>query len=82
METLQFLNNAQQETTQPEQHLDEKLPYKVRNSRVVYICNHWIKSCFFLIFLIVFLLREIFLSITEDNIKTLLGLLVYNNTKH
>lgn len=79
MEAFQALNNYPQETSN---HEDEKLPYKVRNSRSVYICNHWIKSCFFLLFLILFLLREIVLSVTEDNIKTLLGFLVYNNTKH
>ncbi len=61
---------------------NQSIPEELQNSRTVYLCNNWGKICFVITILLIFLLREIFLVVTEENILKMLYLIYTNNSMH
>ncbi len=59
---------------------NQPIPEELQNSRTVYLCNNWGKICFVVTILLIFLLREIFLVVTEDNILNMLYLISTNHS--
>ncbi len=77
METLTFLKNNQQP---PIEQVNSEIPTQLRNSKSVYLCHSWLKICFVITILILLFIREIFFSISEKQLTTLLNLVILNRT--